>query len=135
MILQVDNLGNQSKASVCAPENLGVEKPNLVFKVPTYNFRDSSLLATRQGGSRYWILRLFLFFSALTAIPIRKFFSNGVKILRVRTTIDMLFKLCKPLTNPLTYFIPPRITTFGGYYERVCFIHLKTPLKLSVPPE
>lgn len=134
MILQVDNLGNQSKTSVCAPK-LREEKPDLVFKVPTYHYRDSSFLTIRQGGLRFWIFGLFLFFSALTAIPIKKLLSNGVKVLRVRTTIDMLFKLCKPLTNPLTYFIPPRITTFWGYYERVCFIHLKTPLKLSVPPE
>ncbi len=68
-------------------------KPNLIFKAPTYIFRVSKILSPRQGGSYYPVVHgLFLIFLALT-----------VMVLRVRTKIDMTFKLCKPLNNTLSY--------------------------------
>lgn len=102
---QVIKLGSQRKVSVSAPQRRE-ERPNLTFKAPTFNFRVSRNLSTRQGGFQYLLAKgLFLIFLALTAGAIRKFrvallknSSNGL-IFR-EGTINMLDKLYSPL-NPL----------------------------------
>ncbi len=61
---QLDKLGSQRKVSVSVPKFR--EKPNLTFKAPTYNLRDSRFLSTRQGGSHNPAAAgLFLIFLAL----------------------------------------------------------------------
>ena len=119
---QVNKLGSQRKVSVSAPKG---SKPNLIFKAPTYIFRVSKILSPRQGGSHYPVVHgLFLIFLALT-----------VMVLRVRTKIDMTFKLCKPLNNTLSYCtflqIPMLMEDLKGVYS----IDLKTFHKSSLPPE
>lgn len=77
MNLQLVKLGSQSKVSVSAPISRG--KPNLAFKAPTYNNRDSRFLSTRQGGSYTPAFAgLILILLALT-----------VKVSRGKTTIDV----------------------------------------------
>ncbi len=83
---QLKNLGSQRKVSVSAPYR---SKPNLVFKAPTYTFRDSRNLSTRQGGMQYLAaMGLAFIFLALT-----------VKVLRVRTRIDILCRIYRSFKN------------------------------------
>lgn len=135
---QLDNkLGSQRKVSVSAPK-LREKKPNLIFKAPTYKLWDSSILSTRQGGPHYsTALGLFLIFLALTVNPVRKGLSNGVKVFREWTKIDMLCSIYGPVINinvlcyyPLLGTRPPREDLNG-----VCSIELKTLCKFSLPPE
>lgn len=93
MNLQLEQLGSLRKASVSVPKHcpepcsgLG-EKPDLVFKAPTYIYRDSKFLSTRQGGyHNSAVAELILFFLVLT-----------VKIYRVRTIIDITGRLYSPV--------------------------------------
>ena len=121
---QLEQLGSQRKVSVSAPK-LREKKPNLAFKAPTYDFRDSRYLSTRQGGVYYpEVSGLFLIFLALTA-----------KVLRGRTTIDTLSRFCDPVKNILSFCIflqiLPLIEDFNGVYS----IDLKTLCKFILPPE
>lgn len=62
---QLDNLGSQRKVSVSVPK-LREKEPDLTLKAPTYIFRDSRYLSTRQGGVHYSaVAGLFLFFFGL----------------------------------------------------------------------
>jgi len=53
---QFDGVGSQRKVSVCAPM-YRVEMPNLTFKAPTYEKRDSSFFPARQGGNNKKYIR------------------------------------------------------------------------------
>ncbi len=89
MNLQLKQLGSQRKTSVSGPK-IREQKPYLAFKTPTYSFRDSRFLSTRQGGLYYPAAAgLFLVLLALT-----------VKIHRVKIIINMMGKLYSPV-NPV----------------------------------
>ena len=83
---QIKQLGSQRKTSVSDPE-LRVEKPNLAFKAPTYSFRDSRFLSTRQGGAYYpAVAGLFFVLLVLT-----------VRIQRVKIIINKMGNLFSPI--------------------------------------
>lgn len=132
---QFDYLGSQRKASVSVLKLQ--EKPNPAFKAPTYNIRDSRFLSSRQGGSYYPadIAGLFLYFLVLTVHSVRKFLSNGMKILRKRIIINMISLLYNPVNNNLSHCtflkVPPIRWDLNGVYHK----NSKNLLKLVLSSE
>ena len=121
---QLDNLGSQRKVSVSSPKG---RKPNLSFKAPTYSFRDSRHLSTRQGGAQNLaVAGLFLIFLALT-----------VKVLWERTIINNL--LCRrysPANNIhiLSYNLFLKTSLLRKEFKGVYFIDVGILHKLILPP-
>ncbi len=71
-------------------------KPNLAFKAPTYENRDSSFFSTRQGGVYYLAAAgPYLIFFALTVN----------KVLRAWITINIITRFSQPRKNILTHCI------------------------------
>jgi len=102
----MEQLGSWSKVSVSDPE-FREKEPDLAFKAPTYTFKDSSFLSTRQGGFKNLEYSgLFLIFLVLTVNSVRKIKAvllkklfNGVTILRKRIIINMTSRAYNPV-NP-----------------------------------
>ncbi len=137
---QLDKLGSQRKVSVSVPKLR--EKPNLAFKAPTYNLKDSRFLSTRQGGSHNPAAAgLFLIFLAL---------AGKINRIRIRIIIDLTGRLYSPVNpvrklgmsflsngvnNILSYCIFLKTLPFMGDLNGVYPIDTKNLHKFILPSE
>jgi len=97
------------------------EKPDLAFKAPTWYFRVSRNLSTRQGGSQYLTdSGMFLIFLALTDKVFRE------RIIRERIIIEMLYGLYSPFLRIL-----PLQEDLNGVYS----IDSRNLRRFILPPE
>ncbi len=119
---QLDKLGNQRKASVCVPKLRG-NKPNLVFKVPTCENRESSFSPVRQGGSyNLAAAGSYLIFLALT-----------VKIFQARIIIDITTRFHNLFKNILIFHVSSQIRLSLEDLKEVDFINSEILHELILP--
>ncbi len=133
MNLQMEKSGSWRKAGVCAPIRRA-EKPDPAFKAPTYVYRDSSILTTRQGGSQYPAFAGLLTFMVMIVNLVRKFFSNRVKVLLVRTKIEKLWRFRSPVKDVLNCCFFSINPLSIGVVDGVCLIETKNLCKFFLPP-
>lgn len=123
MIQQIEQLGSQSKTSMCDPK-FRERKPDLVFEAPTYRFRDSIFSSTRQGGFyNPYVMGLVVLYLAMAA-----------KVLWVTKIIEKKDNFFRPLVVRLTRCFSSRITISERYLRGGCFINSKYLHRLILSP-
>lgn len=117
MFRQLEDYGSLRKVSVSAPK-VRESKPDLAFKAPTCENRETSFSSTRQGGSVYSAgAGLYLIFFALTVKVFREWI-----IIKISTKFYNLVKSFLSL-NFLHEIAGVRVCSYGVFFTESHMSH------------